>query len=146
MPIRPETRHFFPIDWPTLSAMVRFEIPGPHGPGRCWECGRPHGKSVRVLPDGRWWDEEIGTWKDDHGHQAPWPDIVEACSQRRTKVVLACCHRDHDPTNNKLGNLAAWCQRHHLLHDRDWHRRQFDMTIRLRRACGDLFMGAYTRW
>ena len=145
MPIRLQTRHHDPIDWPSLSAMVRFEMPGPHGAGRCWQCGRPHGKTVRVLADGRWWDDEVGLWKDDHGHQAPWPDIVEACTQRRTKVVLACCHRDHDPSNNTLGNLAAWCQRHHLLHDREWQRQQFTITILLRRARGDLFLGTYRR-
>jgi hypothetical protein len=34
------------------------------------------------------------------------------------RVVLACCHLDHDPTNNARRNLAALCQPCHLAHDR----------------------------
>ena len=37
---------------------------------------------------------------------------------RTTRVVLATTHRDHDPTNNDASNLAALCQRCHILHDK----------------------------
>lgn len=33
-------------------------------------------------------------------------------------VRLAAAHLDHDPTNNTLSNLAAWCNRCHIRHDR----------------------------
>ena len=62
---------------------------------------------------------------------------------RRTRVVLSTCHLDHDPQNNTPGNLAALCQRCHLLHDVPEHRKRRAVTVRARRACGDLFTGPY---
>ena len=50
MPIRPEYRWLYPIDWLQLSAMIRFARVG----GRCEHCGRPHGEIVLHLGDGRW--------------------------------------------------------------------------------------------
>jgi hypothetical protein len=37
-------------------------------------------------------------------------------------VVLASRHLDHDPGNAKPRNLAALCQRRHVLHDAPEHR------------------------
>ncbi len=62
---------------------------------------------------------------------------------RRTRVVLSTCHLDHDPTNNAADNLAALCQRCHLLNDAPEHQRRRAVTVRARRACGDLFEGLY---
>jgi hypothetical protein len=38
-----------------------------------------------------------------------------------TRVVLAAAHLDGDPTNNRMKNLRALCQRCHMLHDRPHH-------------------------
>jgi hypothetical protein len=65
MPIRPEHRFFYPIDWPQLSAMIRFRRAG----GRCENCKRPHGQTVFHLGDGRWWDREVGAWRDGRGRR-----------------------------------------------------------------------------
>jgi hypothetical protein len=62
---------------------------------------------------------------------------------RTTRVVLATAHRDHDPTNNDATNLAALCQRCHILHDREEHLRRRRLTYLARRALGDLFTGPY---
>ena len=56
MPIRPEHRFFYPIDWRELSMAIRFG----RAQGRCESCGRPHGQMVYHLGDGRWWDVEAG--------------------------------------------------------------------------------------
>ena len=53
MPIKPELRYLYPIDWPQVSRWVRFV----RAKGCCETCGRPHGQVVRHLGDGRWWDE-----------------------------------------------------------------------------------------
>jgi hypothetical protein len=53
MPIKPELRYHYPIDWLQVSRWVRFV----RAQGRCEHCGRPHGQVVRHLGDGRWWDE-----------------------------------------------------------------------------------------
>ena len=144
MPIRRERRWFYPIDWPQISAELRFRTPGPHGTARCWTCGRPHGHAVRCLPDGRWFDVEGHTWRDGAGREAAWPDIVEATRIRMTRVILAACHGDDpDPANCSRNNLWVWCQRCHILHDAALHRHQRRITYLLRRAVGDLFEGRY---
>ena len=53
MPIKPELRYYYPIDWPQISRWVRFV----RAKGCCEACGRPHDQVVRHLGDGRWWDE-----------------------------------------------------------------------------------------
>ena len=58
-------------------------------------------------------------------------------------VVLATAHRDHDLTNNDGVNLAALCQRCHILHDKLEHLRRRRLTYLARRALGDLFTGPY---
>ena len=60
-----------------------------------------------------------------------------------TRVVLAAAHLDSDPTNNRLKNLRALCQRCHMLHDRPQHLAQRWITYRRRSAVGDLFLGPY---
>ena len=60
-----------------------------------------------------------------------------------TRVVLAAAHLDSDPTNNRLKNLRALCQRCHMLHDRPHHLAQRWITYRRRLAVGDLFLGPY---
>jgi Protein of unknown function (DUF429) len=56
-----------------------------------------------------------------------------------TRVVLAAAHLDSDPTNNRLKNLRALCQRH----DRPHHLAQRWITYRRRSAVGNLFLGPY---
>ena len=39
--------------------------------------------------------------------------------QKTTKVFLAAAHLNHDPGDNRPRNLRAFCQRCHMLHDRE---------------------------
>ena len=139
MPIKPELRWFYPIDWPQISRQVRFERAG----GRCQTCGRPHGETVRCLPDGRWYDAAASTWRNGRGRPARRPDLEEATRIRNTRVVLAAAHLDHNPSNNRPRNLKGLCQRCHLIHDRPHHLARRRITYLLRRALGDLFLGPY---
>jgi hypothetical protein len=139
MPIRLELRPLYPPHWRELSSRVRFEL----AEGRCQRCGRPHFALVRCLPDGRWFDQRAATWRDRRGQLVRWPDLVEATRFRVTRVVLAAAHLDGNPTNNRLRNLRALCQRGHMLHDRPRHLAQRWITYRRRLAVGDLFLGPY---
>ena len=56
---------------------------------------------------------------------------------RQTRVILAAAHLDHNPGNNRLGNLRSFCQRCHLIHDRPHHLARRRITYLLRRALGD---------
>ena len=100
---------------------------------------------VRHLGDGRWWDEQLQAWRDGRGRKVPSPALAEAAPVRTTKVVLAAAHLDHDPAHcgRRHRNVRALCQRCHLLHDRPEHRRRIRLTLRRRRALGDLFAGPY---
>jgi hypothetical protein len=140
MPIRPEYRWLYPIDWPQLSALIRFE----RAKGRCEGCGRPHGRFVCHLGDGHWWDPERSAWRDGQGRALGRVDTENLLALiSTTRVVLATAHRDHDPTNNRLRNLVAFCQRCHMLHDREEHRRRRWLTLFRRKALGDLYLGRY---
>ncbi|MGH7055110.1 MAG: hypothetical protein ACREFA_15015 [Stellaceae bacterium] len=139
MPIRPDLRWLYPIDWLQISRLVRFERAG----GICEQCSRPHGRIVTCLPDGRWFDPTPRSWRDGRGRRAKGSDRAAAIGMRQTRVVLAAAHLDHDPANNRMGNLRSLCQRCHMVHDRPHHQEQRRMTYRLRRALGDLFLGPY---
>jgi hypothetical protein len=140
MPIKRELRWCYPSDWAAISRRVRFERAG----GVCEGCGRRHGEIVKCLPDGRWFDANCHSWRNNRGRPARWPDIVEAIDIRKTRVILAAAHLDHDPRNNRLRNLKSFCQRCHLTHDRPHHLARRRITYLLRRALGDLFLGPYT--
>lgn len=141
MPIRREHRFFYPIDWPQLSAVIRFG----RAKGRCEACQRPHGRTVFCLGDGRWWDADASSWRDGAGAlvcvEVGNVDVLGEI--RTTRVVLATGHRNHDTADNSPANLAAWCQRCHILHDAPEHRRRRWRTIFRRKALGDLFRGPY---
>jgi hypothetical protein len=141
MPIRPELRYLYPIDWSQVSRWVRFR----RAQGRCEHCRRPHGKTVLRLGDGRWWDEERRLWRDGQGRRVAAPTLAEREGLGTTKVVLAAAHLDHDPSRcgRRYRNLKALCQRCHLLHDRPEHRRRIRLSLLRRRALGDLFTGPY---
>ena len=144
MPIKPDLRGFYPIDWAELSRSIRFR----RAKGRCERCSRPHGVTVCHLGDGRWYDTEIAAWRDGEGRtlrtNLPAPESLPAdFAPAFTKVYLACAHLDHDLANNEASNLAALCQRCHMIHDRPHHLARRRITYLMRRALGDLFSGRY---
>ncbi|HWL81203.1 MAG TPA: hypothetical protein VNR89_09630 [Roseomonas sp.] len=141
MPIRPELRWLYPIDWAQLSHAIRFGRAG----GRCEQCRRPHGIVIQCLPDGRWREGEDGRWRDGEGRRCAAATPEELAALRHSRVVLAAAHLDHDPTNNHPRNLRSLCQRCHMLHDRPYHLAQRRLTYRRRWALGDLFTGPYWR-
>ena len=59
-----------------------------------------------------------------------------ATAVRRTRVYLATGHRNHDTSENAPTNLAAWCQRCHILHDGPEHRRRRHANRQRRQASG----------
>ena len=139
MPIRPDQRWFYPIDWKELSHEIRIN----RAKARCENCGRPHMKIVIHLGDGRWWDTERGHWRDGVGRRLRKRPDHALYLARMTYVVLACAHLDHDPGNSDPRNLAALCQRCHMLHDAAEHRYQRWWNAFRVRAVGDLFLGRY---
>jgi hypothetical protein len=135
MPIRAENRWLYPIDWEQVSGLIRFKRAG----SRCERCRRPHLQRVAHLGDGRWWDSEARIWRSDRGRRIGARHGFVLADVRTTYVVLACAHLDHDPGNNAASNLAALCQRCHMIHDAAEHRWQRWWNAFRRRAIRDLF-------
>jgi len=112
MPIRREVRWVYPTDWRELSIAIRFK----RAQGCCEHCGRPHGKTVAHLGDGRWWDEERQAWRCDKGRAvrrllAP---VADGVPKKTMRVVLATAHLNHDPSDDRPANLRALFQRCHI--------------------------------
>lgn len=145
MSISREHRYFYPIAWKQLSAVICFV----RARGRGEECGRPHLQDVQHLGDGRWWGSEAERWRDGQGRlicrTLPIPKDMTAGQVKVTRVVLATAHRNHDTADNTDANLAALCQRCHMLHDRPEHERRRRITLHARKAVGDLFGDIYVR-
>lgn len=141
MPIRKQDRFLYPVDWPQLSDLVRFRRAG----GRCETCGRPHGQTVRHLGDGRWWDEAEAVWRSGQGRRLPrlGGRACDGLPVRTTRVALATVHLDRDPSNNRLSNLKALCQRCHMLLVRPPACARSRAVVVRDFALGDLFLGPY---
>ena len=135
MPICPENRGLYPIDWQQLSATVRFRRAG----ARYEQSARPHMHHVAHLGDGRWWDGEARCWRSDRGRRIAIRTGVALGAVRITKVVLVCAPLDHDPGNSAPDNLKALCQRCHILHDAAEHRWQRWWNRFRLPACRDLY-------
>ena len=135
MPIRAENRWLYPIDWDQVSRAIRFD----RAQARCERCRRPHLRHVAHLGDGRWWDAEARLWRSERGRRVAGRPPVVLNGVRTTYVVLACAHLDHDPGNNAAANLAALCQRCHMLHDAAEHRWQRWWNAFRARAIADLY-------
>jgi hypothetical protein len=87
MPIAPEHRWSYPIDWRELSALIRFT----RAKGRCERCGRPQGEEVTHLDDGVWWDAQQGAWRDGCGRRVrtlPPPHALEEGQPSLTGIPL----------------------------------------------------------
>jgi len=104
------------------------------------------GRLVYHLGDGRWWDAEASRWRDGWGSRIRIRSGVDILGRaRRPHVVLAAVQRDHDTADNADANLAAFCQRDHMIHDRPEHQRRRRKTLFRRKAMGDPFGGPYAR-
>ena len=127
MPIRPENRKRYPVDWATISKRIRED----RAEWQCecrGECGTDHGaEGVRIV---------------GYNHD------IARCSARNQEphlitgslVVLTVAHLDHIPENVDDGNLRAMCQRCHLAYDREHHAETRRLAEhRKRREMGDLF-------
>ena len=110
MPIRPENKKRYPVDWDVISRRIKFV----RAEGRCeceGECGR---------------ETHIGRCPNRHGLPAYGTGSL---------VVLTTAHLNHTPEDCRDENLKAMCQGCHLHYDRDHHaatraaNRQQDETL-----------------
>jgi hypothetical protein len=139
MPIRPENKARYPVDWPAISRRIRDRA------GNCCEgCGVANYALGGRLSDGTFmpavplgekltrleWPEP-GTWS--------WCQLGDRSEHLRiVRVVLTVAHLDHTPEHCDDDNLKAWCQRCHNRYDAAMRRQGILIRAREKAAIGDL--------
>lgn len=96
MPIRPEERDRYPVDWQQVSLRIKRDRAG----YRC-ECDGRCGRGTHA-----------GRCPNEHG---------EPAYGTGSRVILTTAHLDHTPENCADDNLMAMCQGCHLHYDREHH-------------------------
>lgn len=137
MPIKPENKARYPVDWPQIRERILARA------GNCCEkCKVPN--RARIARGG---GDDAGTYMLDTGEvfddqtgerlgQIHMSDYEVA---RMVDVVLTIAHLDHTPENCADDNLRAWCQKCHLNYDSQHHRANAQATRRAKSGTLELF-------
>lgn len=147
MPIRPENVAKYPANWKEIVARINARAGN-----RCEKCGVHnhdwgyrdskgdfHRVSKRRM-------REAGCGRPPF-KIAAWSDYPKNCYPGRVlkiiEIVLTTAHvHDPDPANCADDNLAAWCQRCHLGHDRAHHNKmRVQNQLDADKARGQMFIG-----
>lgn len=96
MPIKPENKSKYPVNWDEISRDIRFN----RANNRCENCGAINYSYVNRRT------RKICLQDED--------DTI--------RIVLTVAHLDHNPENCDYSNLRALCQKCHNRYDRD-HRK-----------------------
>lgn len=131
MPISKENQALYPpkAEWEEIGLRIRNRAQY-----QCEWCGRRDREWQWVAPGtGEWIDADVAyRLLNESGFEIP-------SNWGQTKTVLTIAHLDHDPTNNAEDNLAALCQRCHLVYDSDHHQRNASRTRDQKRGQAALF-------
>lgn len=123
MPIKPENKRLYPLDW----KQIRRDILERAG-DKCEFCGvKNHAMGFRDA-DGNFNKLNTSNYGD-----AEYP------TGNGIYIVLTIAHLDHDPTNNDPANLRALCQRCHNRYDAKHRQANARKTRRARKADRELF-------
>lgn len=135
MPIRPESRHRYPRDWPQIRARILARAKN-----CCERCGVPNhqlggrakdGTFLPALPKG----EKLLRFDWPAPGEHSWCGAGERLERLRViRIVLTVAHLNHTPEDCRDENLQALCQRCHLAHDHEHHQRNAYQTRRHGRA------------
>lgn len=91
MPIKPENKHRYPINWKEISEDIRFN----RAKNKCEVCGAINYSYVNKYT------RELCTQDED--------DAIQ--------IILTVAHLDHIPENCDYSNLKAMCQKCHNSYD-----------------------------
>lgn len=129
----PMDKSRYPDNWREISERIRYERAG----NKCEWCGVPNGALIlRSVEDGSRYiiSDDDGVWHYPDGEAIRLSEIPDEYNMREkeTRVILTVAHLGaphadgtpgdkHDKMDVRDENLAALCQRCHLLYDMDEH-------------------------
>lgn len=135
MPIKDMSK--YPKNWKQISHDIRFVRAG----GKCEQCGVLHGAIGARDSEGIWYGNEVIEAMDSAQRYSLWwggnPKLIT--------IVLTTAHLGvdypdgtkgdkHDKSDCRPENLAAYCQRCHLIYDIDEHIANRRITLAKKRA------------
>ena len=123
----------YPQNWARLSHVLKVACGW-----RCEACGVAHGAwGWRHDRDGAF----VEVAKAGLAHRPPFTILdADGIPRRVIAIVLTAAHVDRTLEHGSMWDrLACWCQRCHLLHDQEQHRRNAASTRRRSMLTGDLF-------
>jgi hypothetical protein len=126
VPIKPEFRKFYGLQWRTITRPRILARAG----DKCEQCGKPNHAYIetRFAPrtsDGlMFWSKlttrgENTNWYDKNGKPVTAPQFFESAAVIR--VIICLAHLNHTPGDDGDENLKALCQWCHLRHDKTKH-------------------------
>jgi hypothetical protein len=111
----------------------------------CKVCKVPNGTTGWRGKDGKFYsDELVFAALEERGYDY-FDNELKHCLDKdgmvikHTKIVLTIMHLDHDTTNNDYSNLAAACQYHHLIYDKEHHMTNARKTRNDKKGLQELF-------
>lgn len=145
MPVKPENKSRYPMNWKQISEDIRFN----RANNRCEVCGVANYAVGHRDENGSFIPISGNVFADYAGEGLSYPSLKcltyseakaiadsenENCEdgQKYIVVVLTVAHLDHQPENCDYSNLMAMCQKCHNNYDRK-HR---DRTIRKSKMVG----------
>lgn len=129
MPIRAEMRDKYPPNWAEISSRVR-----DLADQKCEFCGISNHAWGHRDREGRFHETGRSGFPKDYGRPP-----FQFGGVRIIEIVLTTAHLNHDPSDCRLENLKALCQRCHLRYDAAHHQRTRAETMRKRMATPDMF-------
>lgn len=141
MPIKPENRALYPKDWPLIRERILIRAAN--------SCEHPDCGARQY--DVGWWHKVMGrfTWHERIRGLRTWREASAAAAElffasseegpNPIVIVLTIAHLNHDPTDCRVENLRALCQRHHLAYDQAHHRANAQATRRAKAGTREMF-------
>jgi 5-methylcytosine-specific restriction endonuclease McrA len=127
MPIRPELRKFYGAAWRATRKRILARAEG-----RCEFCDVAD-RAVIVRGPGGFWSVLGGAWRDAKGEDVDGLRVPLA-RQWTVEVILSCAHLNHVAGDDRDDNLAALCQRCHLVYDARLHYAGARRTVAAKRG------------
>lgn len=106
-------------NWPAIRAAV-LERAG----NCCEQCGVPNYATIirsSVDPEQYLLLKDDGIYYTMDGEPVRLSEMPGEYAGKDIRIVLTTAHVNHDTSDNRMENLRAWCQLHHLRHDAQYH-------------------------